>query len=279
MKKTIGWAFAGALVLAGSLYAYAQGNTISPLLNDLGYAMENIAADITTATTSDRLVVVDVSTTPDDIKYADSANVREIIGTTATAAEMDYLDIAALGTGAASKAVVLDSGDDYTWPAAGVLTYGVLADASTTIGATAAEINAAADVSARYVTIADAAYTVLAVNSGKPHIVANVSADRIFTLPTPAAGLEFEFIADVVAPDGHDWIIDSGSDTNYITGGVLWVIPSGASEAPAPDGSADSKAQITLPDGGTRVKFVSDGTTWNISGVVISATIPLWVNQ
>src|SRR3990167_9186304 len=45
---------------------------------------------------------------------------------TATAAELNYNDIAALGTGAASKAVVLDSGEDYTWPNTGVLTLGVL---------------------------------------------------------------------------------------------------------------------------------------------------------
>ena len=48
---------------------------------------------------------------------------------TATAAELNYNDIAALGTGAASKAVVLDSGEDYTWPNTGVLTLGVLATA------------------------------------------------------------------------------------------------------------------------------------------------------
>lgn len=47
-------------------------------------------------------------------------------GLTATVTELNYLDITTLGTGAASKAVVLDSGEDYTWPATGVLTYGVL---------------------------------------------------------------------------------------------------------------------------------------------------------
>jgi len=63
-------------------------------------------------------------------------------GVTATAAELNYLDITTLGTGAASKAVVLDTGDDYTWPAAGILTYGVLKDsAATTITSTGTEIN------------------------------------------------------------------------------------------------------------------------------------------
>lgn len=55
---------------------------------------------------------------------------------TITGAEINYLDIAALGTGAASKAVVLDAGEDYIWPATGVLTYG-----GTGITATGAELN------------------------------------------------------------------------------------------------------------------------------------------
>lgn len=56
--------------------------------------------------------------------------------------ELDYLDIATLGTGAASKAVVLDAGEDYVWPPTGILTYGVLKDpAGTTILPTGSEIN------------------------------------------------------------------------------------------------------------------------------------------
>lgn len=72
---------------------------------------------------------------------------------TATGAEFNYLDITTLGTGAASKAVVLDAGDDYTWPSAGILTYGVLKDsAGTTLGATVAELNGAADLSTQVMT-------------------------------------------------------------------------------------------------------------------------------
>ncbi len=83
-------------------------------------------------------------------------------GVTATAAELNYNDIAVLGTGAASKAVVLDGGDDYTWPATGVLTYGVLKDpAGTSLGATVAELNAT-DISAQTETLtADGAISVL----------------------------------------------------------------------------------------------------------------------
>ena len=81
---------------------------------------------------------------------SDAAGALTLAGVTASAAELNYNDITTLGTGAASKSVVLDAGDDYTWPATGILTYGVLRDpAGTTLGATAAEINRAADVSAR----------------------------------------------------------------------------------------------------------------------------------
>ncbi len=43
-------------------------------------------------------------------------------GITANLAELNYLDLAALGTGAASKAVVLDTGEDFVWPSGGILT-------------------------------------------------------------------------------------------------------------------------------------------------------------
>lgn len=79
------------------------------------------------------------------------------VSVTATPAEMNYNDITTLGTGAASKAVVLDAGEDYTWPATGVLTYGVLKDpAGTSLGATAAEINSKCQNSVRTQTIAAA---------------------------------------------------------------------------------------------------------------------------
>lgn len=68
---------------------------------------------------------------------------NKLDGVTATATEINYLDITTLGTGAASKAVVLNAGEDYTWPATGILTYGVLKDSlGTTLTATAAELNA-----------------------------------------------------------------------------------------------------------------------------------------
>lgn len=64
------------------------GATTSRLLNRLAYDMANKASDVTTATTSDLIPIVDVSA-DSAIKYADSANVFELMGITATAAEIN----------------------------------------------------------------------------------------------------------------------------------------------------------------------------------------------
>ena len=147
------------------------------------------------------------------------------------------------------------------------------------ITATGAEITAAADVSGRRVAVADADYQVLAANSGKPHLVANVSADRTFTLPAAADGLDIEFIAQVGAADGHDWIITTGSVTNYWLGGVVHLdadATTGAAEVVlvAPNLSAHYIVQVNLPSGGTRIRCVCDGTLWTISGFAVSTTVP-----
>lgn len=154
----------------------------------------------------------------------------------------------------------------------------------TAINATAAEINAAADVSARYVAVTDANTSIDAANSGKPHVVADVTADRTFTLPTAASGLDYTFIPKLNAADGHDWIISTGSNTNYIVGGVMHLdtdAGAGADELAlvVGNGSSNSKLQVNLPQPGTILRFVCDGTLWVVSGVVCSATAPAFADQ
>lgn len=154
----------------------------------------------------------------------------------------------------------------------------------TALNATAAELNAAADVSARVVSVTDADTAISASNSGRPHLVANVSADRTFTLPTAATGLDFEFIATVGAADGHDWIITTGSDTNFYLGAITHLdsdASTGAAEvvSVAPDGNSNSKLQVNLPAGGTRVRVICDGTNWVVSGQAVSTTAPAFADQ
>lgn len=135
------------------------------------------------------------------------------------------------------------------------------------------------------VAIGDADYTVLSENSGQLHAIANVSADRTITLPTPVAGMVYEFLAEINAADGHDWIFDAQSDTNYFVGGVLHLdadAGTGADElVPVfPDGDSNSILQVNLPQGGTWLRFICrDGTHWIAQGMVVSATAPAFSNQ
>lgn len=228
---------------------------------------------------------------------ATTSELNIMSGVTATAAELNYLDIAALGTGAASKAVVLDSNGDYTYPATGTIVYpsgatltansgstvniaGTFQLGAVTVGATAAEINAAADVSVRFVNIGDgAAYTVLAANSGKPHVVPNQTANVTITLPAVASGLEYEFTYGGVAADAQNWVIETGAAANFYNGGLVHLDTDAGSAADeivpiAGNGTSNHTLTIVTPDVGTRVKMVCDGTNWFLSGYVVSATVP-----
>jgi len=134
------------------------------------------------------------------------------------------------------------------------------------------------------IAVGDANTSLSAEHSGKPHLVANVSADRTFTLPAAKAGLDFDLIATVGAADGHDWIISTGSDTNYYVGAIVHLDTDSDAAGDeivvvAPDGNSNSKLQINLPQGGTRVRLICDGTLWTVSGFAVSATAPTFADQ
>ena len=52
-----------------------------------------------------------------------AAELNALTGAGLSAAELGYINITTLGTGAASKAVVLDASGDYTYPASGTIVY------------------------------------------------------------------------------------------------------------------------------------------------------------
>lgn len=70
-----------------SANAANQNATTSRFLNKMNYAFSNIADDIGTATTSDIVVFLDADDNY-EAKYGDASNVLELIGTTATGAEL-----------------------------------------------------------------------------------------------------------------------------------------------------------------------------------------------
>lgn len=139
-------------------------------------------------------------------------------------------------------------------------------------------------VRVRYVSVPDAAYQMLASNSGKTHVIADVTADRTLTFPAEVNGMEYEFLPGLGAADGHDWIFDTGSNTNFFTGGVVFLDTDADDTGDevvlaAPNGSTNSKFQVNLPQPGTRLRFICNGTTWNVSGQVVSTTAPTYADQ
>lgn len=179
------------------------------------------------------------------------------------------------------RIIDLEASDSPTFTA---LTTTAGVSVGTTLGVTGATTRTGGDTTPA-VTVADgAAYTVLAANSGKVHIIANQAQDCTLTLPTPAAGLFYEFWHGMEAADGHDWIFDTGSDTNYFKGGLLFCDSDAGPAAAevltiAGDGNSNSKLQVNLPSTGTFVKMYCDGTNWFLNGTVFSTTIPAFADQ
>jgi len=149
------------------------------------------------------------------------------------------------------------------------------------VTATAAEINGAATVSGRLVSITDAAtYTVLAANSGKTHVFPDLTASCTATLPTASAGLEYTFIGKAGAADAQNWIIKSPSATNFFLGGVAFADTDAGDAADEihagiwSNGSTNDFLTVVTPGAGTIIRLICDGTNWIANGQVFSATVP-----
>ena len=125
----------------------------------------------------------------------------------------------------------------------------------------------------------DSTYSFLAKNSGKLHLIPDLTADCTFTLPAAKNGLCFELMYVGTAADAQDWIINAASTSEVFKGGVthLDADAGSAGDEVVPvysDGSSHDTLTVLTPEVGTIVKMVSDGTYWYLNGVVVSATAP-----
>lgn len=131
------------------------------------------------------------------------------------------------------------------------------------------------------ITVPDAAtYSVLAVNSGKTHVLPDFTASCTLTLPTAVAGLEYVFIGKGVAADGQDWIFSTGG-ANFFLGGLGFADtddPADTVAAVYPNGSSNDFMNIITPGGGTRVHLICDGSNWIVNGIVVGATAPTFAD-
>ena len=130
------------------------------------------------------------------------------------------------------------------------------------------------------IVVADGAtYSVKTDNTGKIHIMPNLTADCTITLPAAFNGAHYTFIYSGAAADAQDWIINTAATTELFKGGLVHIdtdAGSGGDEAVpvAADASDDDTMTILVPDVGTTVTVVSDGTSWYVTGSVVSATAP-----
>ena len=249
------------------------GATTSRLLNRMAYDLSNKASDISTAATGDLILISDVSA-DGAMKTGDGANILEMIGSTVTAAEMNYLDIATLGTGAASKAVVLDASGDYTFPATATI---VMPASGTAEFQASSTLTLSGAVVQAPVFVADATpYTVLAANSGKMHIILEQTSSITLNLPVIAAGLSYKFVMGGVATEAQNWVIVA-TTPSFWNGGIVWTDLNDAENNIAlvyGNGTSHLTLTVTTPGAGTEIEVFSNGTEWFVHGAVVSDSTP-----
>ena len=134
---------------------------------------------------------------------------------------------------------------------------GGLQIAGTSVTATAAEINAAADVSTRGEAVV-ATNVITAAESGKTFFL-NVAGGFTSTLPAPATGLNYKFVvstapttAYIITTNGGDNVIEGMADVNSTL--VL----------AANEDKINFVANTAIV--GDWVEVVSDGTSWFVTG-------------
>ena len=116
-------------------------------------------------------------------------------------------------------------------------------------------------------------------DSGIPHLVgpaaAGLAAEATFTLPTAADGLYYKFIYAGGGEDDVDFIISTGSDTNFFIGGISHNDSNTDDTNGVPDvitsnNSSNSKLTVKVPQTPTRIDVFCDATNWFVSGSIIT---------
>ena len=132
------------------------------------------------------------------------------------------------------------------------------------------------------VALADgnASLTAATNGGGVVNIVPNGTQDNTYTLPAPVAGQSFTFVYGGGAADATDFIINTGSNTNYFIGGVAFHdTDDGAASVIFSDGNSNSKLQVNVPAAAQITVLAKDGTNWQVWGTVVGATAPAFADQ
>ena len=142
--------------------------------------------------------------------------------------------------------------------------------------ATAAEINNICVGSGSYVKVPDGtAYDVLAANTGKIHLLPDLTSSCTMDLPAEAAGLKYTFVYVGGAEDAENYVLDAEHTDNFYIGGLEHQDLNGDAIATVyGDGSTEDILTVTTPGAGTIFHILCDGTNWYLWGTICSDTAP-----
>ena len=104
---------------------------------------------------------------------------------------------------------------------------------------------------------------------------ADISADRTFSLPTPKAGMQFNFVFQHTAADGHDFIIDTqeADNSHFFKGGISFLTTGAATVGNLrSNGSSNSSINLQVPGHFVITIVGINATQYALTGFCASAT-------
>ena len=134
------------------------------------------------------------------------------------------------------------------------------------------------------VAFTDAALTLTeATHAGRYLIGFNLTADRIITLPTPVAGMEFRFVGPAVmtAADGHDLRIRCATTDGSVRfdGQLTFLDTDGdANSVVWPDVNSNDFLYVRIPGHFDITIIGRSATLWHVTGFVSSITAPAFAD-
>ena len=146
-----------------------------------------------------------------------------------------------------------------------------------TVGEYTNALGAPVVVSASGATLTEAA------NAGRVNCVPNVAGDIAYVLPTPIAGMTFEFInsqgatSGLAAADGHDVQIATAGTSIFYAGSIMHHDTNETGQTTAavfPNGTNHYRLNILLHSGFHIWLYGVSATVWAISGWVGSVDAP-----
>jgi len=146
-----------------------------------------------------------------------------------------------------------------------------------TIGEYANALNAPVVVAAAGATLTEA------TNAGRVNLIPNVAGDIVYVLPTPIAGMTFEFInsqgatSGLAAADGHDVQIATAGTSIFYAGSIMHHDTNETGQTTAavfPNGTNHYRLNMLLHSGLHIWLYGVSATVWAISGWVASVDAP-----